>query len=223
MNYPISEIFFSLQGEGPLTWNPSIFLRFWWCNLKCHWCDSKYSWLHTEFKKIMTLEQVLEKINEFPQCTHIVFTGGEPSLFQKHIRELREKLPHYTFEIETNGSRKLDANLFDQINVSYKLVSSGNESYEMMPTPSWMLHEDVPANICWKFVCGSQEDLDEILSLQDKYLIDPEMIYIMPLGTTAESQLRSENTKFCVDACMKYWFKLCIRTHILLWWDRMWV
>lgn len=221
MNYPISEIFYSLQGEGPLTGNPSIFFRFWWCNLKCHWCDSKYSWLHTEFKKTHTLEEILEQIKQWPQCTHIVFTGGEPSLFQKHIQELRDHLPLYTFEIETNGSRKLDPNLFDQVNVSYKLKSSDNDTYEMFPTPEWALMNDI--SIDYKFVCGWQEDLDEILALINQYDIDEKLIYLMPLGTTNESQLTDPNTKFCIDACMKYWFKLCLRTHILLWWDRMWV
>ncbi len=85
----------------------------------------------------------------------------------------------------------------------------------MKPTPEWALMNDVA--IDYKFVCGSEEDLEEILLLINQYEIDEKMVYLMPLGTTNESQLTDPNTKFCIDACMKYGFKLCLRTHILLW------
>jgi organic radical activating enzyme len=63
-------------------------------------------------------------IKQWPQCKHIVFTGGEPAMFQKHITTLKHNLPDYTFEIETNGSRNIEAGLFDVVNISYKLTSS---------------------------------------------------------------------------------------------------
>lgn len=36
----VSEIFYSVQGEGPTTGYPAIFIRLALCNLKCEWCDS---------------------------------------------------------------------------------------------------------------------------------------------------------------------------------------
>lgn len=169
----------------------------------------------------MELEELLSEIKKYPECTHLVLTWGEPSMFQKHIQELRDHLPQYTFEIETNGSRALDPNLFDQVNVSYKLKSSGNDSYEMMPTPEWALMNDVA--IDYKFVCGWQEDLDEILALINAYDIDEKLVYLMPLGTTIESQTTSENAIFVSEACKKHWFKFCLRMHILLYGNKMWV
>ena len=35
---------YSLQGEGPETGRPSIFVRLSLCNLTCVWCDTPYTW-----------------------------------------------------------------------------------------------------------------------------------------------------------------------------------
>ena len=40
----LSEIFYSIQGEGVSIGRPSVFLRTALCNLKCKWCDTPYTW-----------------------------------------------------------------------------------------------------------------------------------------------------------------------------------
>ena len=40
----LSEIFESIQGEGPTAGEPCVFLRLAMCNLHCRWCDTKYTW-----------------------------------------------------------------------------------------------------------------------------------------------------------------------------------
>ena len=60
---PVSEIFYSIQGEGKWIGTPAVFVRFCFCNLGCDWCDSDYTW---DKKKInpqwMMLEEVAEKV-----------------------------------------------------------------------------------------------------------------------------------------------------------------
>ena len=39
----ISEIFFSLQGEGIEIGLPTVFVRLFACDLRCSWCDTMYA------------------------------------------------------------------------------------------------------------------------------------------------------------------------------------
>ena len=40
----LSEVFLSIQGEGPSAGTPAHFIRLQGCDVGCRWCDTKYSW-----------------------------------------------------------------------------------------------------------------------------------------------------------------------------------
>jgi 7-carboxy-7-deazaguanine synthase len=44
----VSEMFATIQGEGPHSGRPSVFLRLGMCNLTCAWCDTPYTWIYSE-------------------------------------------------------------------------------------------------------------------------------------------------------------------------------
>ncbi len=44
MQYPINEMFQTLQGEGYFTGVPAIFIRLQGCPVGCSWCDTKHTW-----------------------------------------------------------------------------------------------------------------------------------------------------------------------------------
>jgi 7-carboxy-7-deazaguanine synthase len=110
----ISEIFPSIQGEGLRTGEPTLFIRFSQCNLKCPFCDTKYAW---QKGQEMTIESILKKIHRiqsnFPTAW-VCLTGGEP-LFQ-NIRGLvlRLRIEKFKIQIETNASisRRLDVDWY---------------------------------------------------------------------------------------------------------------
>lgn len=56
----VSEMFASVQGEGPHAGRPSVFLRLGLCNLSCSWCDTPYTWLFDEER----LEKVRASVPE---------------------------------------------------------------------------------------------------------------------------------------------------------------
>jgi 7-carboxy-7-deazaguanine synthase len=51
----ISEIFYSLQGEGGLVGMPSIFVRTSGCNLRCRWCRLKRAGMHVTIETAGTV------------------------------------------------------------------------------------------------------------------------------------------------------------------------
>lgn len=97
----ISEIFYSIQGEGKWMGVPNIFIRTTGCNLRCPYCDTKYAYKNG---KEMTILEILKEVKKYP-CKKICITGGEP-LLQKDIFDLIRKLTERDYEsiIETNGS-----------------------------------------------------------------------------------------------------------------------
>lgn len=59
----ISEIFYSIQGEGLLTGVPSVFIRLAGCTLGCQWCDTKYAW-DPDAGVDLTIPQIIQKVND---------------------------------------------------------------------------------------------------------------------------------------------------------------
>lgn len=96
--YPVVEIFDSLQGEGYNTGLPCSFLRFGRCNLACPWCDTDYR----EFG-LMGADKIVHRVDALGLKALIV-TGGEP-LVQDGLDALlrRFKALGYWIAVETNG------------------------------------------------------------------------------------------------------------------------
>ena len=88
---PVSELFYSIQGEGRTMGIPAIFLRLGGCNLLCKsdsWvCDTIEVWQKSkavEFEDILS-EDFVEKLKA---GVHFVITGGEPLIHQLTLVEV---------------------------------------------------------------------------------------------------------------------------------------
>lgn len=98
----VSEVFWSIQGEGLHVGMPQLFVRFYGCNTVCDFCDTSQI-----FYESFTKERLLSKILEFKKpYVSISLTGGEPlcqaDFIKDFLTEYRElfKVPFY---LETNG------------------------------------------------------------------------------------------------------------------------
>ncbi|MHC4625199.1 MAG: 7-carboxy-7-deazaguanine synthase QueE, partial [Planctomycetota bacterium] len=119
----VSEIFYSLQGEGRLVGVPSIFIRLAGCPLRCRWCDTKYAWdqaAGTEY----SVEQVLQALEKWT-CEFVVVTGGEPMInsgLPELVRRLKTSGKHVT--IETAGIAYIPDMPCELMSISPKLSNS---------------------------------------------------------------------------------------------------
>lgn len=97
----INEIFYSIQGEGRYTGTPAVFVRFAGCNLRCSFCDTEFE-TYTE----MTEDEIVSAVRSYP-ATHVILTGGEPTLqLTSSLLQLFEA-QGLLVHIETNGTHPL--------------------------------------------------------------------------------------------------------------------
>jgi 7-carboxy-7-deazaguanine synthase len=97
----LSEIFYSIQGEGTWTGVPAVFVRLAGCNLACGFCDTDYS---TKF--FASVDEVVATVRRLGRdCPMVVLTGGEP-LAQTETPALIDALraDGRRVHIESNGT-----------------------------------------------------------------------------------------------------------------------
>jgi 7-carboxy-7-deazaguanine synthase len=102
----VTEIFHSIQGESTLAGEPTVFVRFTGCDLRCQYCDTEYAFYGGTQ---MSPQQILEAVAKYP-ARFVCLTGGEPTL-QKDLPALAQALLDrgYQVSLETHGQRPLDA------------------------------------------------------------------------------------------------------------------
>ena len=101
-NYPIVEIFHSVQGEGFHSGVPHVFVRFGNCNLRCEWCDTDFM-VYEE----MDLDSIVEQVLSY-ECDRVIFTGGEPAMQDLSTIGNRLKEHGIKLSIATNGTIEVD-------------------------------------------------------------------------------------------------------------------
>ena len=222
----ITEIFYSIQGEGELTGVPSVFIRIAGCNLRCRWCDTKYSSWEPE-GETFTIEEVVARVEEYG-ARHCVLTGGEP-MIAKEISALafvlKDKGQHVTIETAATigpGSIACDlASLSPKLKNSTPLPGEISDSwitkhenlrYQPDVIRDWIDH--YPYQL--KFVVASAEDIEEIEQLISDIGRDipPHKILLMPEGVSTEAIRGRDET--LIDLCKEKGYRYCNRLHVEL-------
>jgi 7-carboxy-7-deazaguanine synthase len=216
----ISEIFYSIQGEGMLAGVPSVFVRTSGCNLRCTWCDTPYaSW--KPVGNDLPINAILADVR-LRRGTHVVVTGGEP-MIQDEIVRLTERLKelgvHIT--IETAGTIYQPV-ICDLMSISPKLANSTplareegrwaaqHDRLRYQPDVIKQLMADYVYQL--KFVVSDPGDLAEIETMLTETHADRTRVILMAEGTDTESLHRRAH--WLVDICKRENFRYGPRLHI---------
>ncbi|MEK0423125.1 MAG: hypothetical protein RLZ95_1035 [Bacteroidota bacterium] len=100
--YPVMEMFYSLQGEGYHQGKAAFFIRLAGCDVGCVWCDVKDSWDASKHPAL-SVEQIVNSALVHPSRLVIV-TGGEPLLHKLDPLTRALKAAGFETNIETSGS-----------------------------------------------------------------------------------------------------------------------
>jgi 7-carboxy-7-deazaguanine synthase len=219
----VSEIFYSLQGEGMLAGTPSVFVRLSGCNLRCAWCDTPYTSWAPEGSQ-MPLGTILAEVRRYG-TNHVVVTGGEPMIAPGIVdltRALKELDRHVT--IETAGT-VYEPVICDLMSISPKLANStplereggrwASQHDRLRYQPEVLRRLIQEYEYQMKFVVSDVGDIGEIEKILEETGAKRGRVMLMAEGTTAETI--GGRAGWIAEICKREHFRYSPRLHIDLW------
>jgi 7-carboxy-7-deazaguanine synthase len=208
MKLVVTEIFYSLQGEGPFMGLPSVFIRLGGCiGPLCPWCDTEYAW--HEFSEMGT-DEIIAEMNLY-DCRNVVITGGEPFLqWETGLIDLHEELVRsgYCLSYETSGKVDIPGLVDATIIMSPKNIEG-----------QWHLPLGNIGNAHYfKFVADDAAALGEIDRFVKDHSITKDRVFIMPQGKTRAEQLK--RMKIIFSFCREHGYRMTPRLHVLIFDDK---
>jgi len=192
----VSEIFYSLQGEGARAGTPTFFIRLKGCKAK-HACAALGIKCDTEFEsgKPMTLGDIalwLQKTST--QCKEITWTGGEPADQLNDETVAYFKQMGYFQAIETSGLKPVPKAL-DFVCVSPKVAEH-------------ILQKNFPDGVQeLRYVRHAGQSIPEPSISAQHYWVSPH---------SDGWEVNTENIKHCINLCLQFpkW-RLSVQNHKL--------
>lgn len=173
----VSEIFYSIEGEGIEIGRPEVFIRLTECNLRCTWCDTKYA---LENGKDMSVNEVIKEVAKY-SCKSVSITGGEPLLQREKLLKLVQRLKKmgYWIQINTNGTIFDEAifSLADLISMDCKCPSSKMKSDPSVLEETGKLFKQKTQ---FKFIISNEEDYEYAVHEVFSFLHDAPNIVFQP-------------------------------------------
>lgn len=225
-SYQVHSIFPTIQGEGPFTGTPCVFLRLAGCNLQCPQCDTDYTEGRIEMHPSDIVHEIMQHVRKDSYGRAlVVITGGEP--FRQPIGGLIRRLIEQGcyVQVETNGT------LAPPQSVHYNHNTSQRKGCYIVCSPkSGRIHTDIETYMCAvKYVgCAksiSNEDGLPLRALEHtvkphlyrapKNLPQKPVIYLQPVDEK-NGALNVVNLKACIYACEKFGYTLQLQTHKII-------
>lgn len=224
----VSEIFGpTLQGEGALIGQPTVFVRTGGCDYRCSWCDTlhavdsqyRHQWLP------MSAQEIWLKVQELSdhQPLMISLSGGNPAIQPLKSLIALGKNSSYRFALETQGSLAQEwfADL-DVLTLSPKPPSSGMNTDWDAFDQCLKAAGDTP-KISLKLVVFDEDDYNYAKSAAKKYPHLP--LYLQPGNHTPppapiDIPGMMERMRWLADkVSTDRWFSAIVlpQLHVLMW------
>lgn len=236
----VHSVFATIQGEGPFTGTPAVFIRLAGCNLQCPFCDTDYTSQREKMSVVELARRVRYEATQIGNVSDavtlsaaqqlipeaiirlIVITGGEP--FRQElgpiITELLER--GYYVQIETNGTlpppyiyRKYSTDPGTRAGV-YVVIS---------PKAGRVHPAAAQVACCYKYVLSAlavapdglpQTALGHPASpTVARPIVEGLPIYLQPQDDGNEADNKA-NLKACVASCMRFGYLLQLQTHKII-------
>lgn len=180
MDLLLSEIFYSIQGEGYSVGFPSVFVRLQGCNLACPWCDTKYASSLNDVNAFShyNIDNLISTICSYKNHSHVCITGGEPLLQNEALLLLLHKLSSVntirSIVIQTNGTLDIEPFFLPKVTIAmdYKTGSSGFTDKMLNKNLIFLREQDEI-----KFVIADAKDFEASIALLQKYDIHAKIVY----------------------------------------------
>ncbi|CAK6477048.1 7-carboxy-7-deazaguanine synthase [Peribacillus frigoritolerans] len=185
---PVMEIFGpTIQGEGMVIGQKTMFVRTAGCDYSCSWCDSAFTWDGTgkEDTVQMTADEIWDELKRIGGSgfSFVTISGGNPALL-KNLNGLIAILHENKMKIgvETQGSRWQDWFLdIDELTISPKPPSSGmNTDFTVLDQIISNLANRNPENhVSLKIVVFNEEDYQYAKHVHGRY---PDFPFYLQVG-----------------------------------------
>lgn len=206
----VKSIFYTIQGEGPYSGQPAVFIRLGGCNLKCYFCDTDF----TSDLDEMTTQEICTAVKiESATCPLIVLTGGEPMLqnLSLLIKRISEDLPHVQeVQIETAGTVWPQGfeQMFSSVDVPNVTVVCSPKTPKVHPLVERFTKH-------WKYII-SIHDINHSDGLPyNVYKAAKGTIYLQPMDEH-HLQRNRQNQDLCRDASLRWGHRLSLQIHKII-------
>ena len=222
----VRDVFSTIQGEGPFTGRPAVFLRLAGCPLHCWFCDTDFDEQYSLWNDVRELAWRCAGLwdnSKWRAAPLVVITGGEP-LYQ-NIGPLIKGLLDAGFadvQIETSGAVK---NTPPQL--SHRQVTTVVSPKTATVHPRVFQYADA-----WKYIIGNDTEVsEEGVPVDDTQQtgsarqlampLDQSLIYLQPREDYLPCGQRNElantmNLNRTRDLALQFGYRVSIQTHKIL-------
>lgn len=198
----ISEIFGpTIQGEGALIGQPTVFVRTGGCDFRCSWCDTLHA-VDSEYRdtwKFKASDEVFAEVQKLSRNTPLLITlsGGNPAIQPLGNFISLGKSHGYKFALETQGSVSQDwfADL-DVLTLSPKPPSSNVADTDWTKFDACLRQAKNGPEIHLKIVVFDERDYQYAMSVAERYPDLP--LYLQP-GNHTPPIADADDTPIDVD------------------------